>query len=71
MTLIATFELVITMMIMSIRIFGQKISPVGEKDPLIIAVLNRILNNNIEQIFVFFGLYSYLLFSTEISNFLV
>lgn len=47
---------------MAIRIFGQRISPVGEKDPLIIAVLNRILNNNIEQMVVFFGVYGYLVY---------
>ncbi len=60
----AVLEFILTMSIMSIRIFGQWISPVGEKDPLVIAVINRILANNIEQAVAFFGVYSYILFST-------
>ncbi len=59
--LMGVFEFVIAMTVMSMRILGQKINPVAEKDPLSIALLNRILSNNLEQSFVFFGLYSYLL----------
>jgi hypothetical protein len=59
--IMSLFELAIALVIMSIRIFTQKISPVADKDTLAIALLNRILMNNIEQSFVFFGLYAYLL----------
>jgi hypothetical protein len=61
MLLMGVFEFVIAMTVMSMRILGQKINPVAEKDPLSIALLNRILSNNLEQSFVFYGLYSYLL----------
>ncbi len=54
-------ELTIALIIMSIRIGSQKISPVADNDSRSIALLNRILINNIQQSFVFFGLYAYLL----------
>ncbi len=64
----AVLEFILAMSIMSIRICGQWISPVGDKDPLVIAVINRILANNLEQVVAFFGVYSYILFNAEISN---
>jgi hypothetical protein len=71
MLFMGVFEFVIAMAIMSMRILGQKINPVAEKDPLSIALLNRILSNNLEQSFVFFGLYSYLLLSHTSGKFLI
>ncbi len=59
--MMSIFELAIALIIMSIRIGSQKISPVADNDSLSIALLNRILTNNIQQSFVFFGLYAYLL----------
>ncbi len=50
---------------MQIRIFSQSIHPVTESDPLYISLLNRILNNNIEQGLIFFGLYSYIITTQE------
>jgi hypothetical protein len=54
--------------IINLRIMGQKISPTAEKDPLSISLLNRILSNNIEQSFVFFGLYAYLLVGNDVGK---
>jgi hypothetical protein len=45
--MMSIFELAIALIIMSIRIGSQKISPVADNDSLSIALLNRILTNNI------------------------
>lgn len=54
--------------VMSCRIAFQKSSPATEQDPEIIALLNRIISNTIEQSIIFLALYSYFLFDRSGKN---
>ena len=58
MALTGAFVFVNTFMIMLCRMITQA-NPLTQKDPVIIQTLNRVIQNTLEQGFVFFGLFSF------------
>ena len=60
---VGVYMLALSVSVMSIRVATAKSSPASEEDPTTIKVLNRVLGNTIEQLFIFVGLYAYFLYN--------
>lgn len=62
LALFGAYLFVLTLLVMLIRIFTGKSDPVNKQDPKIIVVLNRIIQNSIEQGLCFFLVIIYPIF---------
>ena len=63
--LAAVFNLVLTLITMFARIFSSAPSPNAEEDNILLNTLNRIIQNNIEQAFIFFPLLAHFIFNVS------
>lgn len=59
---LASFLLIHSFVVMSIRIISQKSSPATHEDPTSIKVINRVISNTLEQSFIFLILLAYFIF---------